>query len=1037
MRFLLKLSSLIVFVLFASVAAHAQQADWTKVLSSLPAVERLEGTLTVQGYQTEIGLGGGTAVARVQFEKPDSLRIEMQAEPARGIRGIIVVAQGKSTRIYDPVSHRLRELPYNIAVEWWRGWSVLNGGPANIIFNAFSPEQLSSFYTVATGDNGASLQMKAAPAQARFQPDFVRVGGSGNDIFYAPYLQKVWDYAPQTNWKFDANGLPLQREEGEAEKVLYRTALTFDAVSHLPQKAVVTDFNGRHVATFTYDLKTAPQPFDKSTFEIPAAQDQISETAHLVAPASYSGNDAATLYNKGVALAMGEEDYAGAYAAWQQASKANPKAVAPWFALYESALLTHDLNRAKSALDQLTQILGADNEDVLTRQASLAISYLRWKDAETALAALNKAYPENATYLLALANLQRSQGKTAAERGALGQILSMPQTPQGMQAAAALNWAQNALTGVDRTASDIEQKTAAQQLTKQMVEMINGAAKVEDSAFADSGSLLTSLALMQEAMGQKQQAATTWTKVAEIFPYPLDGTAHWHLLALAAQRGDEETAMQQYQAVRATTFGRDAVRRLHDQLINTWQKAFGQEKLEQLLKNRAVAMRASEDDTQLWLAYQSTFGTQEDLEAAIKNGATRFPQDAWWHSQRAESLSSLATSSDPGRTMSVDELLNVALQSVDKAIALAPDQPYYAIQKALILRTRAMANPAIIDPHKRQEKLDAAEAAYQQFAKKWADNSDVELAADIVRLPLDEANERTATLQSIDDTLHNAEPLQASYRQDNASAVGGNHMRAFTARQAKASIARRMGDFAAVTRYYQELLVSSRSADEEQGVALNYLRQAIYQKNIPAINGLLMRLSHEPWKWDDLSSMMNAAGSVLSLNPPMAMEVIKSLQDTSDPYAHWAAERLSATLAASASLALHKNKDTDELEAQQNGAMNALVTALQSLVAVTDGDDKILASRAAAALGESALERALQGSGKNQDKDAIDAAKTAADWYEKAGIIIQEKWHLRVIALPPCTPAATTRLLFLPPIRYWPNCRSIPMQCARRPNRFR
>lgn len=186
MRFLLKLSALFVFVLYAGVAAQAQQADWTKVLSSLPGVERLEGTITVQGYQSEIGLGGGTAVAKVQFEKPDSLRIEMQAEAARGIRGIIVVAQGKTTRIYDPVSHRLRELPYNIADEWWRGWGILNGGPANAIFTGFSPQQLPQFYDVAAADNGTSLQMTAASSQSRLQPDFVRVGGSGDDIFYAP-----------------------------------------------------------------------------------------------------------------------------------------------------------------------------------------------------------------------------------------------------------------------------------------------------------------------------------------------------------------------------------------------------------------------------------------------------------------------------------------------------------------------------------------------------------------------------------------------------------------------------------------------------------------------------------------------------------------------------------------------------------------------------------------------------------------------------------------------------------------------------------
>src|SRR5690606_16417658 len=201
------------------------------------------------------------------------------------------------------------------------------------------------------------------------------------------------------------------------------------------------------------------------------------------------------------------------------------------------------------------------------------------------------------------------------------------------------------------------------------------------------------------------------------------------------------------------------------------------------------------------------------------------------------------------------------------------------------LRTRAMLNPAIIDPRQRQLKLDAAQAAYEELAKKWGDNSDVKLAAAMVRLPLDESGQRKATLQSIDATLVEAQPLQGSYHQDNADAVGGNHMRAFTARQAKASIARRQGDFDAVTRYYQELMVSSRSAEEEQGVALNYLRQAAYNKNVPAITALVVRLAHEPWKWDDLSNLLNAVGGVLSFNYAMAMEVIENLQASPDPYA--------------------------------------------------------------------------------------------------------------------------------------------------------
>jgi len=984
MRFIQKTFLLFLFCSLSTTAVFAQDTSLTKVLSKLPVYQRLEGTLTVQGYQTDIGLGGGTAVATVKFEQPDSLRVEMKANSSQGIRAYVLVTQGKQTQIYDPVSHRLRVLPYNIVDQWWRGWDILHGGPANALLAGFSPQELAQFFTVKSDGTTNPLTLSALDSKSHQQPDFTRVGGSNNQIFYAPFMEKAWNYASQMNWQFGADGLPSAREEGFAEKILYKTSFTFDPASHLPKTAVVTDFKGSHIASFTYDLKETPQPFDKSTFTIPEAADQIPEDGQLIAPADYKGQDAATLYNKGAAIAVGEEDYAGAYALWQQASKANPKAVAPWFALYESSLLTHDFNRAHVALDELSKILGADNEDVLTREASLATSYLQWKDAESALNQLLKQQPDNAQFLLAYANFEHSLGKTGAERGALGQILAMPDAPAGVQAAAVLNWSLNALTGTDRTAGDIDNKTAAQKLVEQIATMISNPsnAKWDTSVIADKPSLLTALALVQEELGQKQQATDTWATVAKIFPYPLDGTAHWHLLALAAGRDDTNTASQQYAQMRQTTFDRDETRKFYNQVINIWQKAYGQDSLLDSLKSRALAMHSTVDDAGIWEAFQSTFGSDDDVTAALKNAITRFPQDAWWHSVRAESLTSLAASSTVGApgTMSAAEALNAALQEVDKAIQLDSKQPYYQIQKSLILRSIANPNSIVIDPHQLQKNLDNAAAAYQQLLKQWPDESDVVIAANIARLPLDNSTQLSSTLQSLQNTLHQAVPLQASYLEGANHAGGNNHLRAFTVRQAKASTARRMGDSNAVTQYYQELLVSARGADEEQGVALNYLRQLVYAKDTPAITALLTRLAHEPWKWKPLSDMMNAAGGILAFDPSLANDVTQSLQTSPDPYAHWAAARLAATMVASLNLVLQNPKAPDSVQGQQNVAMDSLKQALQSLTSVVDGNDKILAARAASALGESALERGVQGS----DDDSKKAANVAAQWFTKA-----------------------------------------------------
>jgi hypothetical protein len=979
MRFIQK-SLLFIILCLISTTVFAQDAPWGKVLSRLPHYQSLEGTLTVQGYQTDIGLGGGTAVANVQFQQPDSLRVEMKANSSQGTRAYVLVAQGNQTQIYDPVSHRLRDLPYNVVRQWWRGWDILHGGPANALLAGFSLQELPQFFTIKDDIN--ALNLAAADSKSQQQPDFTRVGGSGDQIFYAPFLHQVWDYAPQLNWKFGSDGLPSQRDEGFTEKVLYKTTFTFDAASKLPKTAVVTDFKGSHVASFTYNLKEAAQPFDKSTFTIAESADQIPEDAQLIAPADYNGQDAKTLYNKGVALAVGEEDYASAYALWQQASKANPKAVAPWFALYECSLQTHDLNRAHVALDGLIRILGADNEDVLTRQAFLAASYLQWKDAEDALNELVKQQPDNAQFLLAYANFQHSQGKTGAERGALAQILAMPNAPAGVQAAAALSWSLNALSETDRTASDVDDKTPAQKLTKQIALLnINPAnTKVDISAIIDNPSLLTALALVQEEYGQGQDAMNTWALVAKAFPYPLDQTAQWHLLSLAAQSENTSAASAQYDALRATALSRDDTQKLYDQVITVWQKAFGQDTFSEFLKRRALAMQSAPQDAQLWLAFQSTFGSDDDVAAAVKNGATRFPKDAWWYSLRADSLTTLAGSSEAGAPgmMSVAEALNAALQAVEEAIQRDPSQPYYQIQKALILRQIAMPHSVIIDPRQTRINLDAATAAYQELTKKWPASSDIELAADIMHLPLDDPSQRAVTLQSIQNTMHHASPLQSSYQ--NNAAQGGNHTRAFTARQAKAAIARRQGDFAAVSQYYQELLVSARGADEEQGVAINYLRQLVYAKDTSGIAALLTRLSYEPWKWKPLSDMMNAAGGVLAFDPSLANDVTQALQNSPDPYAHWAAARLAATMVASLNLVLQNPNAPDKYQGDQNVAMQSLTAALQSLIPVVDGTDKILAARAAAALGESALERGVQ----SDDADAKKAADVASQWFAKA-----------------------------------------------------
>ena len=83
--------------------------------------DRLEGTVMA-------GRAGLQTRAKLRFQAPDLLQMEIDGDEARLLRPQKVVASGDETLLFDGVSKRLQLLPFNVTKQWWRGWDSPTAG---------------------------------------------------------------------------------------------------------------------------------------------------------------------------------------------------------------------------------------------------------------------------------------------------------------------------------------------------------------------------------------------------------------------------------------------------------------------------------------------------------------------------------------------------------------------------------------------------------------------------------------------------------------------------------------------------------------------------------------------------------------------------------------------------------------------------------------------------------------------------------------------------------------------------------------------
>ncbi|HEY0072740.1 MAG TPA: hypothetical protein VGB77_01470, partial [Abditibacteriaceae bacterium] len=826
----------LLFFLLAILPLQAQPALHPQTF------ERTEGTIALQ-------VNDVATRATVQFEAPDKWRAEITGAAASTQGKTIIVASGAETRSLDAISQRVRRLPYNITRQVWRGAGLGFGGPANIVLFGTTEKDLSVAYQASTAAPNSKV-FQARKDVGRFSlRDWVRTGGIGDDMFYVAHKRPVFDRSARVTLLFDATNKHLltRREQDEQERVINETTFTYDAAG-LPKTAVIRDANKAVIATFTYDLKVRGEAFPDGTFTLPAPAGQVIEDEELRPLGEYTGTDASSLFNRGVALATHAEDLPGAFAAWEQALNQAPRAIAPALAVFDAALTARDLPRAELML----AILGRsqyDPFDLAMRRASLATAQRQWDAAEKHLEAAQTLQPANLSVKLVRATLRRVRGDFGKAQEWLLEILAAPEvnssTLNAAQALAAIVTSEQRAT----VAGALPQNAVAQKLALALLQLQSNS---DDKAFALldwPAPALVTLALAQEAAGRDEAALVIWTKLRDSAPQEVALNARRRLMGLQARRGLVKESLGEFQNLSSWITAEQERLDLEDEFLNAWSKSGTMEALKVVLQQRARSSGATSEDWRLWLAYQQSYGDAAAVE--LQSALRRYPNSAWWNSQLAESkIQEMEAVPYGNQRRDLQQLrLNEALRAAEAAVAAEPDQPYYQIQRSLIYtQNYALTQKGAIVASKASAARNTANEALTKLLAAFPGDPDVEIAVALQRMMLSKTAEAQAEpVQLLQNALRGGQPGR-----DGAN----RHITVFPARQMIANALRQAGKTEEAIAQFETALLSARNSGEAGGIAVN-LMNLLLRRQPTALPGFLVRLAHEPWPFTEAQQMMD------------------------------------------------------------------------------------------------------------------------------------------------------------------------------------
>ncbi len=921
------------FLLLLCTFARAQNGadNWQKFLAP-PELSPTNFLFTVQS-------NGDQAEGQLLLGQDGSWQVQVLAgpNPARAIIG-----NGKETRVVDNATKRVQRFDFDALNEWFRGFDVDNGGPANVWLRP-SPQLVAQNYDVKMSSVGGQTVLDlTANARGRYlQREGVLVGGAGGGRYYAARKIPAWNRPYRIQLKFSApQVLAMRTDFAPDNRVLQMLDYSYENAR--PKTITVRDADKRVLATWSYQWST-PDPTAPPGFVLPDAP-IIEENT----PGENFANQASQVWNQGV-IQTRREDWRSALASFARAGQLAPAALAAPSAQFDAALQVRDTAATLDALAHIAKIAGDSDYETISRR-------LRWyslqRDSTAARADLNALAADKTPRSQWLrATTWRTLGDQAAAVQAARETLDNPQTPASLAFDAAAFLIEIAPATL---AAEIEKNTtnapahqiAARLLRNQVTPL--SAAQLQENVTHVRALVLVARTL--EARGE--DTTTVWQKIVDTATTPLQQIAQRQLMALAAQRGDAPASLTIYTDLAGNLSDND-VASLQNYLFNAWDKSGNIEKLRVSMQNRAISVRAPSSDARLWLAYQQQYASAEEVANSLKTFALRFgganvdgKTAAWWHSALAEYYTGQAETDSVSGTNSVrDTAYRNALTTIDKAIGADPATRFYQIQKDLISIRRASRTARISDAGTAVAEREAAQRALEHLRTLDPDDLDLQITSGIARVAMNKDTEQAI----------------ADFR----GAIGGDvsspgaqlnlHAAMLTARQGLASALLQNKDNAGALAEYGRLLDGARESVVESGVALNALNVFVPTHDAVGAAGLSARLVAAPWRWSDTQSLLGDWFSAVARRPEFLPAVRDALGKNSTAAAHLAAALIDFTLLENAQAKAAMPQATPETRVALNQVVALWQNSAQRVQQIAASDDPILSLQANALLAQDAL----------------------------------------------------------------------------------
>ena len=517
----LSLSFLLLFCTFAR--AQTPPDDWQKFLTP-PAKSPTNGSVFVEA-------NGDKASAQISLGGDDSWQVQVLAGPnlARTI-----VGNGKETRVLDNATKRVQRFDFDALSEWFRGFDIDNGGPANLWLHPSAQLVTQNYNAKLSSIGGQTVLELTANARGKYlQRVGVMVGGAGGGRYYAARTTAAWNRVYRMQLKFSAPQVLAARTDFDSDNRILQT-LNYAYENALLKTVTVRDADNRLLSTWNYQWNATPAA---ANFALPAAP-IIEENT----PRDSVENDASSWWNRGV-LQTRREDWRAALASFTRAAQLAPDALAAPSAQFDAALQVRDTAATLDALQRIEKVAGPDNYETVSRRLRWH-SLQRYSDAARAdLQALTADKSPRAQWLRA--TTWRTLGDQNAATQAARETLDNAETPASVafDAAALLGEIApaNLADEIEKSATNVQ----AHQIAARLLRNKNAALTAEQ--LPENLSDPRALVLIARTLEARGDGATTiWQKIADTATTPLQPLAQRQLMTLAAQRGDAAASLALY-----------------------------------------------------------------------------------------------------------------------------------------------------------------------------------------------------------------------------------------------------------------------------------------------------------------------------------------------------------------------------------------------------------------------------------------------------------------------------------------------------------